>query len=199
VVDVEGSGDVEVAAAVFEKVEGFEVLVTLDEALLVAGCLGEFVGGVVGGEAAFDVVCGVEAAVVALDAGEFGVGVGFGEAVLDEVVEAWLAGGLDVGGDELATGTDFASETREIPATQVVFVVEESDEGEVLFGVGEELRDLGVAGEAGVVLGDEAEKLFGAGDRGVMDVGVPDSDWRAFCWGCCCLRAARRPRLLLFR
>ena len=69
----------------------------------------------------------------------------------------------------------------------------------MLLGVGEELRELGVAGEAGVVMGDEAEKLFGAGDGGVMDVGVRDSDWRAFRWGCCCLRVARCRRFLLSR
>jgi hypothetical protein len=197
--NVECSGDVEVAAAVLEEVEGSEVLVALGKASLVASCSSEFIGGIVGGEAAFDIMSGVEAVVLVVDDGELGVRVGFGEAVLDEVVEAWFAGGLDVGGDALAAGADCAGQVGEVSAMQVVLVVEEGDEGEVFLGVGEQLWEVGVAGEAGVVVGDEVEKLFSIGDGGGVDGGVPDSDWRAFRWSCWCLGVVRGRPLLLAR
>jgi len=153
-VHAETARNVEVAAAVLQHPKGPEVDPALSKPSFVFGRVHVERSQVVGFKAAFDVAYRANAIIVAVDFGKLGVSVAFGEAVFDEVVKARRAGLLDPGGDTLSSGADCASEASEIAAMQTVLVVEEGDEGEVLLGVGEELWEVGVAGDAGVFVLD---------------------------------------------
>jgi len=57
VADFQGASDIEVGAAIFEKVEGLEVLGAVGEAFVVVWGCGKFLSGVVGFQTCDNIIC----------------------------------------------------------------------------------------------------------------------------------------------
>jgi hypothetical protein len=86
VVDVEGASNIEVGAAVFEEVEGLEVLGAVGEAFVVVFGCGKFLGGVVGFQACSDIFGRGDVVVVCVELADLFVSLGFGEHAFEFVV-----------------------------------------------------------------------------------------------------------------
>jgi hypothetical protein len=76
VTNFEGASNIEVSAAVFEEVEGLEVLGAVGEAFVVVFGCGKFLGGVVGFQACYDIISGGDAVVVFVELPDLFVGLG---------------------------------------------------------------------------------------------------------------------------
>jgi hypothetical protein len=176
VADFEGAGDIEVGAAVFEEVEGLEVLGAVGETFVVVWGCGEFLCGVVGFQACYDIISRGDAVVFFVELTDSFIGLGFREHAVEFVVEAGFAGVLGPGGEFLAGDTEFVADAFAVAALEVGLVFEVVDEAEVGFGIVEELGIVGVAGEAGVFGVEEGVEVGDGGDGGVVDGGVPEVD-----------------------
>lgn len=107
----ESASSVEVGAAVFEEVEGVEVLGAMGEAFVVVWGCGKFLGGVVGFQACDNIICRENTVVVFVKLTDFFVSLGLREHSFEFVVEAGCAGVLGPGGEFLAGDAEFVSDT----------------------------------------------------------------------------------------